>query len=352
MVMSVNWDMHLPFAAAAVLIVAGIVASRSLRSWFLEHDEEAADAFERLLDGPYEVEKIPASSIFSEATKSLSIIVPAFNEEKRLPSTLDETLRYLQRRRDAQGANFTYEVVVVDDGSSDGTSHQAFKHVRQYGIDTVRVLRLPRNHGKGYAVKTGMMVGRGELLLFMDADGATRVSDIEKLEAALAAILVPGRTDRMGASEGVDVVEGMSPSEKVGMAVGSRAHLEAEAIAHRSWHRNLLMHGFHFVVLLVAGSAVKDTQCGFKLFTRKAAQLLYSNQRLQRWCFDVELLFLAQLLGVPTVETSVTWMEIPGSKVAVTSIIHMIWEMAAILIAYKLLGIWTVRFPAEVNKLV
>lgn len=78
----------------------------------------------------------------------------------------------------------------------------------------------------------------------------------------------------MGASEGVDVVEGMSPSEKVGMAVGSRAHLEAEAIAHRSWHRNLLMHGFHFVVLLVAGSAVKDTQCGFKVSVEACAQYL------------------------------------------------------------------------------
>ena len=78
----------------------------------------------------------------------------------------------------------------------------------------------------------------------------------------------------MGASEGVDVVESMSPSEKLGMAVGSRAHLEAEAIAHRSWHRNLLMHGFHFVVLLVAGSAVKDTQCGFKVRAPACAQYL------------------------------------------------------------------------------
>ena len=78
----------------------------------------------------------------------------------------------------------------------------------------------------------------------------------------------------MGASEGVDVVESMCPSEKLGMAVGSRAHLEAEAIAHRSWHRNLLMYGFHFVVLLVAGSAVKDTQCGFKVRAPVCAQHL------------------------------------------------------------------------------
>lgn len=89
------------------------------------------------------------------------------------------------------------------------------------------------------------------------------------------------------------------------VAVGSRAHLEKAALAQRSKLRNFLMHGFHFLVTFVAGHAVADTQCGFKMFTRRAAAVLYTNQRLQRWCFDVELLFLAQRLGVPVKEVQV-----------------------------------------------
>lgn len=89
------------------------------------------------------------------------------------------------------------------------------------------------------------------------------------------------------------------------VAVGSRAHLEKEALAKRSKLRNFLMHGFHFLVTFVAGHAVADTQCGFKMFTRRAAAVMYTNQRLQRWCFDVELLYLAQTLGVPVKEVQV-----------------------------------------------
>lgn len=94
-------------------------------------------------------------------------------------------------------------------------------------------------------------------------------------------------------------------SGPLAVAVGSRAHLEKEALAKRSKLRNFLMHGFHFLVTFVAGHAVADTQCGFKMFTRRAAAVLYTNQRLQRWCFDVELLYLAQTLGVPVREVQV-----------------------------------------------
>jgi dolichyl-phosphate beta-glucosyltransferase len=89
--------------------------------------------------------------VFGEPTKDLSIIIPAYNEEDRLPATLTETLSYLQRRRDRQGAYFTWEVIIVDDGSKDGTVRAAADFVRKHGFDAVRVLRLPRNRGKGYA---------------------------------------------------------------------------------------------------------------------------------------------------------------------------------------------------------
>ncbi|KAK9902701.1 hypothetical protein WJX75_003242 [Coccomyxa subellipsoidea] len=332
------------------LVITGLVVLltlliRFLAIWFTRHEQEANKVLERFFESPTSLQKIPVPSVFSEATKSLTIVIPAYNEDARLPSTLDETFRYLQKRRDRQGPNFTYEVIVVDDGSMDATVRRAFDYVRKHGVDAMRVLQLPRNFGKGYAVKAGMLVGRGEQLLFMDADGATRVSDVEKLETALTS--VSGKGTKEGAGPPVKKVDGAGGAA---VAVGSRAHLEAVAISRRAWYRNFLMHGFHFVVLLVAGGAVKDTQCGFKLFTRRAARALYSNQRLQRWCFDVELIFLAQRLGIPIVETSVNWTEIPGSKVSMTSIVHMMWEMAAILIGYSWLGLWHVNTSAGVAQ--
>ncbi|KAK9828116.1 hypothetical protein WJX81_006294 [Elliptochloris bilobata] len=321
--------MNVGILTAVGLVTAVLAALVYAREWFARLDTEAVSrTSEQLLENPASVEKVPAPSVFSEVTKSLSIVVPAFNEEARLPATLDETLLYLQRRRDRKGPTFTYEVVIVDDGSTDATVRVAMEYVRRHGFDAVRVMRLPANRGKGAAVKAGMLAARGEALLMMDADGATQVRDLERLEAALARVVKNG----------------------LGIAVGSRAHLQAAATAKRSWYRNLLMRGFHLLVVLVAGSGVKDTQCGFKLFTRAAARRLYPSQRLQRWCFDVELLLLAQALGVPVVETSVTWTEIPGSKIKVTSIIHMAWELAALLLAYQVLGIWTVLSDVQVAR--
>jgi len=101
------------------------------------------------------------------------------------------------------------------------------------------------------------------------------------------------------------------------------------------------MKGFHLVVLLTAGPGIKDTQCGFKMFTRAAARKLFTNIRLKRWCFDVELVYLCKCLRIPMVEVSVNWTEIPGSKVRMTSIIHMVFELLLIKVGYGL-GIWKI----------
>ena len=191
-------------------------------------------------------------------------------------------ISYLDRRRDRTGPSFTYEVVIVDDGSADGTARVAFAAARARGADAVRVLRLPRNRGKGAAVRAGAFVARGERLLMMDADGATRVADLDRLDAALT----DATTTKPPASASPGAAASSSPP--LGAALGSRAHLAAGVSATRSAHRNFLMKGFHALVVAVAGPAVADTQCGFKLFTRRAARLLFGNQRLQRWCFDGE----------------------------------------------------------------
>jgi len=122
---------------------------------------------------------------------------------------------------------------------------------------------------------------------------------------------------------------------------GSRAHLEKQALATRKWYRNFLMKGFHLVVLLTAGPGIRDTQCGFKMFTRAAARKLFTNIRLKRWCFDVELVYLCKHLRIPMVEVSVNWIEIPGSKVRMTSIMHMVFELLLIKVGYGL-GIWKI----------
>ncbi|KIY96096.1 dolichyl-phosphatebeta-glucosyltransferase, partial [Monoraphidium neglectum] len=131
-------------------------------------------------------------------------------------------------------------------------------------------------------------------------------------------------------------------SGPVAVAVGSRAHLETAALAERTRLRNFLMHGFHALVTFVAGHQVNDTQCGFKMFTRRAAAVIFSNQRLQRWCFDVELIYIAQRLGVPISEVQVKWTEMPGSKIRFTSILHMAWELATLKLCYQWLRLWRV----------
>ena len=126
----------------------------------------------------------PFPSMMDEPSVYISLVVPSYKEEERLPRMLEETLVYLQRRQ-AREKEFTYEVLIVDDGSSDGTTTCALKFVHQYTSGVVRVLTLRQNRGKGFAVKTGMQHARGQLLLMVDADGATRIADLENLEARL-----------------------------------------------------------------------------------------------------------------------------------------------------------------------
>jgi len=330
---------------------------RFLKSWFGRLDTESRFRLaDFTLEDPFSLEKSPAPSLFDDATKSLSIIIPAYNEEDRLPSTLEETLAYLSHRRDKQGPNFTYEMIIIDDGSRDNTVHVAFKYVRKHGFDAVRVLRLPENRGKGFAVKAGMLCSRGANLLLMDADGATRVSEVEKLEAKMKELLVfnsnitSSTLSSGGKSSATATATAFAAPHSLGFVLGSRAHLQESAMAKRTAVRNVLMHGFHALVTLVVGNEIRDTQCGFKLLTRPAARLLFPNQRLQRWAFDVELVFIAQSLKVPMSEVQVTWTEIPGSKVRMTSILHIAFELATIAVGYKT-GLWRAEGPQEVHSI-
>ena len=314
-------------------------------------------------------------------------------------------MAFLDARRDRLGPSFSFEVIIVDDGSTDGTARVAETYAkRRGGADAVRLVRMEKNSGKGAAVRRGALCARGARLLMMDADGATKVSDLDRLDEALDSLVASemekrrrkmevGKGGGSGGSGGARVSASttttatttttpradaaafafaspaLSPAWAVpAAALGSRAHLAPGVAAKRAAHRNFLMRGFRLLVSAVAGDSVKDTQCGFKLFTRAGARALFGNQRLQRWCFDVELVHLATSrlpkeggsslsggssdneggtgVAVPLAEVAVNWQEIPGSKVRVSSILHMAFEMAAILVGYGT-GAWVARGEAE-----
>lgn len=259
-------------------------------------------------------------SIIDEPTLSLSVIVPAYNEESRLPIMLDECMQYLECRY-KDHSNFSYEVIIVDDGSSDETTKVALKYSKEYGSEKLRVLTLIKNRGKGGAVRFGMLSARGRKLLFADADGATKFSDIEKLEKEMLTQLV---------------------NNPKSVVIGSRAHLEKQAIATRSFFRTVLMYGFHFLVWLFGVRTVRDTQCGFKLFTRDAARHIFSSLHVERWAFDVELLYIAEKTKMTINEVAVNWTEIEGSKlVPFWSWLQMGVDLVLIWLKYQF-GIWKI----------
>eukprot|EP00164_Ancoracysta_twista_P002654 GFYU01003530.1.p1 GENE.GFYU01003530.1~~GFYU01003530.1.p1 ORF type:complete len:320 (-),score=86.78 GFYU01003530.1:170-1129(-) len=300
----------------ALIAVALTWFFRPLFIWHLKISEASNVAMENTyIDPNKDNERCSFPSLFSPGTIHLSVVVPAYNEEERIPDMLKETCEYFAARQ-KQDKSLSWELIVVDDGSVDKTCDIVLQYSRKYTTEHVRLLKLTENVGKGGAVKRGMYVARGNYMIFADADGATDIRDYEKTEKSALMCEKNGLT----------------------CAVGSRAHLQDEAVAKRKWYRNILMYGFHLMVLLCV-RGIQDTQCGFKFFSRKAAQKIFTVVHLSGWCFDVEVLYIAQKLGVPISEVAVNWTEIPGSKLPITSPLSMGRDLFLIRIAY-LTGLW------------
>ncbi|XP_045202907.1 dolichyl-phosphate beta-glucosyltransferase-like [Mercenaria mercenaria] len=276
---------------------------------------------EKFYEDPSKNEKFRFPSIHDPPSIDLSVIVPAYFEEDRLPSMMDEALGYLEARQ-KKNPSFSYEIIVVNDGSTDKTTETALEYSKNYGTDKVRVLALEKNRGKGGAIRLGMFVARGRQLLFADADGASKFSDLDKLETEMSK---------------------QKNSDNMAVVCGSRAHLEQESIAQRSLFRTILMYGFHYLVYFLCVKGIKDTQCGFKLLTREAAILLFSNLHVERWAFDVDLLYLAQTFNIPIGEVAISWQEIEGSKmIPIWSWLQMGRDLLLIRLRY-ILGAWRIN---------
>ncbi len=214
----------------------------------------------------------------------LSVVIPAYNEEARLPHTLRRVAEYLDGRG---GEN---EILVVNDGSCDGTAKVAVDFAARETFSRVTLLENPGNRGKGYSVRHGMLQAQGDWVLFSDADLSAPIEECEKLLAATGA--------------GYEV------------AIGSRALDRSLIGVHQSVFRENAGRVFNLLMRVLTGLPFQDTQCGFKLFSRRAAQDVFRRQRLERFGFDVEVLYLARKLGFSAVEVPVRWNHSEGTKVS------------------------------------
>jgi glycosyltransferase involved in cell wall biosynthesis len=226
--------------------------------------------------------------------RSLSIVIPAYNEETRLPATLEAVDAYIR------GEQFSFiEVIVVDDGSRDGTSAVAERCVG------VRLLKNPGNRGKGYTVRHGMLEAKGEWILYTDADLSAPIGELDKLQEAAE-------------REGADV------------AIGSRAIDRSLVGVHQSAFRELSGRAFNVIMRMVTGLPFRDTQCGFKLFRATAAREIFSRQTLDGFSFDVEDLVIAKTLGYRAIEVPVVWNNVEGTKVEMWSGVQSFIDLVGI----------------------
>jgi len=214
-------------------------------------------------------------------TLDISIIIPAFNEEKRISKTIKGIERYLDSK------NISYEIIVVDDGSSDNTLNL----VKGFSKNNNKItyITYEKNMGKGYAVREGVKNSKGNLILFSDADLSTPITEMEKLIAAI--------------KNGFDI------------SIASRALSNSEIIVSQHFYRKTMGKIFNILVQLLIYRGIKDTQCGFKCFTKKASQEIFKRCKINGFSFDVEALLIGKKLGFKIKDIPVQWVNSPESRV-------------------------------------
>ena len=234
-------------------------------------------------------------------TIRLSVVIPAYNEERRLPRTLEQIHAYFAQQEGE------YELLVVDDGSADATAELAEAMLRQFQCG--KVLKNGRNRGKGYSVRQGVFAARGEFILFTDADLSTPIQEIEKLLPSLQA--------------GYDI------------AIGSRGLRESDVQAHQPFYREYMGKCFNLFAKIFGLTRFADTQCGFKCFRAAAARDIFARQQIDHFSFDVEVLFLAAKRGYAVQEVPIQWFNEPHSRVnAIVDAARMFSDLVKIRIRF------------------
>jgi glycosyltransferase involved in cell wall biosynthesis len=211
---------------------------------------------------------------------SYSIVIPAYNESERIQSSLQKIVDFVADQR------WAAEVLVVNDGSSDDTAEVVRRFAAQYPY--IRLIENPGNRGKGYSVRNGMLQATGDIVLFSDADLSAPITEAPKLFSAI--------------ENGADV------------AFGSRWLIPKMQTKRASILRQFAGRMYNILIRVLLGLQYKDTQCGFKAFDRKGIEMIFPRQRIERWGFDVELLFLAKKFDLNIVELPVAWAHDNHSK--------------------------------------
>jgi len=239
----------------------------------------------------------------------LSVVIPAYNEGKRIKPTLEDIDKYLEKQP------YMYEIIVVDNGSSDDTSEVVNSYKDEVEHSAAFVLKEPCP-GKGCAVQRGIAQTRGEYVVFMDADNATRITEMEKVWPKF--------------EEGFDVV------------IGSRRMPGSKLSKKQPFIRDFMGRAANLLIQIFAVPGIKDTQCGFKAFSRKAAHDIFSLVTIERWGFDIEVLALARKLGYKVAEIPVTWHHVETELIKGSSYFNTFSD---------LLKVWWNRLSGKYNKL-
>ncbi|MEW6407381.1 MAG: dolichyl-phosphate beta-glucosyltransferase [Patescibacteria group bacterium] len=230
----------------------------------------------------------------------LSVIIPTYNEEKRIGATLESVDSYLKKQ------NYDYEIIVVTNNCQDQTCEVVRGYQKK--IFNLRLIDLENKGGKGKAVKRGVEAAEGDYILFMDADNSTRIREFEYF----LSYFTESRVDLNG---GYQVV------------IGSRAIKEAKVIIHQSIWREFFGRAANFFVRIILLPEIYDTQCGFKVFTKEAAKKVFAKQKILGWGFDMEILVLARHFEYKVKEVPITWYNSPESKVSLLNYFTTFWEL-------------------------
>lgn len=247
----------------------------------------------------------------------LSVVIPAYNEEKRLPATIKKVVEYLSRQK------YDWEVLIVNDGSKDRMAQTIEPFINRE--DNLRLIDNKVNKGKGAVVKQGMLEAKGEWRLFMDADNSTDISEIEKLwpyskQTAYSLQLTAKNNKPLAVSR--------QPEAEV--IIGSR-YLKADSIKIKQpILRRMMSRAGNILIRILLGIKSVDTQCGFKLFSAKAAQEIFPLQTIERWGFDMEILAIAIHRGYQIKEVAVDWYDAEGSQVKKSAALKTLKELLVI----------------------